>query len=161
MTSGLLNQERGKMSTAGKIIKCKAAVLWGLEQPFSIKEVEVAPPQAHEVRIKILATGICRSDDRVMRGTLFTNFPVIWGHEGTGIVESVGEGVSKVKPGVFLWGIGGCSGRTSTPGIRAAHSSLVSTFHLPLSPVAPRSYNTCSSHMPVNCLGRQAKPGQG
>jgi hypothetical protein len=43
--------------TAGKVIKCKAAVCWGAGEPLKIEEVEVAPPQAHEVRIKILYTG--------------------------------------------------------------------------------------------------------
>uniref|UniRef100_A0A8C0WSN9 alcohol dehydrogenase n=1 Tax=Castor canadensis TaxID=51338 RepID=A0A8C0WSN9_CASCN len=41
------------MSTAGKVIKCKAAVLWEIKKPLSIEEVEVAPPKAHEVRIKV------------------------------------------------------------------------------------------------------------
>ena len=43
--------------TTGKVIKCKAAVCWGAGEPLKIEEVEVAPPQAHEVRIKILYTG--------------------------------------------------------------------------------------------------------
>ena len=43
--------------TAGKPIKCKAAVCWGQGEPLKIEEVEVAPPQAHEVRIRILYTG--------------------------------------------------------------------------------------------------------
>ena len=43
--------------TAGKPIKCKAAVCWGAGEPLKIEEVEVAPPRAHEVRIKILWTG--------------------------------------------------------------------------------------------------------
>ncbi|XP_012879207.1 PREDICTED: alcohol dehydrogenase 1C [Dipodomys ordii] len=87
------------MSTAGKVIKCKAAVLWDLNKPFSIEEVEVAPPKAHEVRIKIVATGICRSDDHVVSGSLHTPLPAILGHEAAGIVESIGEGVTTVKPG--------------------------------------------------------------
>lgn len=87
------------MGTAGKVIKCKAAVLWGQNQPFSIEEVEVAPPKAQEVRIKILATGICRTDDHVIKGAMVSTFPVILGHEATGIVESIGEGVTTVKPG--------------------------------------------------------------
>ncbi|GAB5570616.1 alcohol dehydrogenase E chain isoform X1 [Prionailurus iriomotensis] len=86
------------MSTAGKVIKCKAAVLWELKKPFSIEEVEVAPPKAHEVRIKMVATGICRSDDHVVSGTIITPLPAILGHEAAGIVESVGEGVTTVKP---------------------------------------------------------------
>lgn len=44
--------------TAGKSIKCKAAVCWGAGEPLKIEEVEVAPPKAHEVRIKILHTGM-------------------------------------------------------------------------------------------------------
>lgn len=80
------------MSTAGKVIKCKAAVLWQLNKPFSIEEVEVAPPKAHEVRIKMVATGICRSDDHAVTGSIAVPLPVILGHEAAGIVESIGEG---------------------------------------------------------------------
>ncbi|XP_060134453.1 alcohol dehydrogenase 1B isoform X3 [Zootoca vivipara] len=58
------------MSTAGKVIKCKAAVVWEVNKPFSIVEIEVAPPKAHEVRIKILASGVCRSDEHVLSGAL-------------------------------------------------------------------------------------------
>ncbi|XP_053410791.1 alcohol dehydrogenase 1C-like isoform X2 [Nycticebus coucang] len=83
----------------GKVIKCKAAVLWETNKPFSIEEVEVAPPKAYEVRIKIVATGICRSDDHAVNGTMFVPFPVIIGHEAAGIVESIGEGVTTIKPG--------------------------------------------------------------
>ncbi|KAI5937816.1 All-trans-retinol dehydrogenase [NAD(+)] ADH1B [Manis javanica] len=102
------------MSTAGKVIKCKAAVLWELQKPFSIEDVEVAPPKAHEVRIKMVTTGICRSDDHVVNGTIFSHFPVIAGHEAGGIVESVGEGVTTVKPGdkvipLFIPQCGKCS----------------------------------------------------
>ncbi|KAF5926659.1 hypothetical protein HPG69_001288, partial [Diceros bicornis minor] len=81
------------------VIKCKAAVLWELNKPFSIEEVDVAPPKAHEVRIKMVASGICRSDDHVVSGNLVIPLPVIVGHEAAGIVESIGEGVTTVKPG--------------------------------------------------------------
>lgn len=47
----------------------------------------------------MVATGICRSDDHVVNGTIFSHFPVIAGHEAGGIVESIGEGVTTVKPG--------------------------------------------------------------
>ncbi|XP_074084191.1 all-trans-retinol dehydrogenase [NAD(+)] ADH7-like [Macrotis lagotis] len=87
------------MNTSGKVIKCKAAVLWGLNQPFSIEEVEVAPPKAYEVRVKILVTGICRTDNNATIGVMPAKFPVIAGHEAVGIVESIGEGVTTVKPG--------------------------------------------------------------
>ncbi|XP_009700479.1 PREDICTED: alcohol dehydrogenase 1-like [Cariama cristata] len=88
------------MATAGKVIRCRAAVAWAVGKPLSVEEVEVAPPKAGEVRIKIVATGICRTDEHVLEGS-FPNmdFPVIPGHEGAGIVESVGEGATSVKPG--------------------------------------------------------------
>ncbi|KAM4807735.1 alcohol dehydrogenase 1-like [Rhinophrynus dorsalis] len=82
------------------VIKCKAAVAWAPHQPLSIEEIEVAPPKAHEVRIKIVATGICHTDAHVLsRAMSKVTFPVILGHEGAGIVESVGEGVKDLKPG--------------------------------------------------------------
>ncbi|XP_027693265.1 alcohol dehydrogenase E chain-like [Vombatus ursinus] len=87
------------MATAGKVIKCKAAVLWELNKPLSIEEVEVAPPKANEVRIKIVATGICRSDHHVISGSWHYPIPIILGHEAAGIVESVGDEVTSVKPG--------------------------------------------------------------
>ncbi|KAJ7327112.1 hypothetical protein JRQ81_016871 [Phrynocephalus forsythii] len=87
------------MSTAGKVIKCKAAVAWEPKKPISVVEIEVAPPKAHEVRIKLVATGICRTDDHVLTGEIKMNFPIILGHEGAGIVESVGESVTSFKPG--------------------------------------------------------------
>uniref|UniRef100_A0A3B5PT40 S-(hydroxymethyl)glutathione dehydrogenase n=1 Tax=Xiphophorus maculatus TaxID=8083 RepID=A0A3B5PT40_XIPMA len=88
------------METAGKVIKCKAAVAWEAGKPLSIEEVEVAPPKVHEVRIKILATGVCHTDGYTLSGSDPEGlFPVILGHEGAGTVESVGEGVTKFKPG--------------------------------------------------------------
>ncbi|XP_009099537.3 alcohol dehydrogenase 1-like isoform X1 [Serinus canaria] len=88
------------MATAGKVIRCRAAVAWAPGKPLSIEEVEVAPPKTGEVRIKIVATGICHTDDHTLKGSLSgVEFPVILGHEGAGIVESIGEGVTSVKPG--------------------------------------------------------------
>lgn len=88
------------MSTQGKVIKCKAAVAWGANQPLKIEEVDVAPPKAGEVRIKITATGVCHTDAYTLSGQdSEAVFPVILGHEGAGIVESVGEGVTSVAPG--------------------------------------------------------------
>ncbi|CAG8461790.1 13903_t:CDS:10, partial [Cetraspora pellucida] len=81
-------------------IKCKAAVAWGPAQPLSIEEVEVAPPKKGEVRIKILATGVCHTDAFTLSGKDPEGvFPVILGHEGAGIVESIGEDVTTVQPG--------------------------------------------------------------
>ncbi|XP_038648721.1 alcohol dehydrogenase class-3 [Scyliorhinus canicula] len=86
--------------TKGKTIKCKAAVAWEAGKPLSIEDVEVAPPKAHEVRIKIIATAVCHTDAYTLSGSDSEGvFPVILGHEGAGIVESVGEGVTCVKAG--------------------------------------------------------------
>ncbi|WP_421322295.1 S-(hydroxymethyl)glutathione dehydrogenase/class III alcohol dehydrogenase [Aeromonas veronii] len=81
-------------------IKCKAAIAWGPGQPLSIEEVEVMPPQAGEVRVRIVATGVCHTDAFTLSGEDPEGvFPCILGHEGGGIVESVGKGVTSVKVG--------------------------------------------------------------
>uniref|UniRef100_G1SCD6 Alcohol dehydrogenase 6 n=1 Tax=Oryctolagus cuniculus TaxID=9986 RepID=G1SCD6_RABIT len=103
------------MSTAGKVIRCRAAVLWKSGAPFSIEEVEVAPPKEKEVRIKIVATGLCGTEMKMLARTDLPGlYPIILGHEGAGIVESVGGGVNTVKPGdkviiLFLPQCGECS----------------------------------------------------
>ena len=73
---------------------------WEAKKPLSIETVEVAPPKAGEVRLKVLATGVCHTDSHTLGGFDPEGvFPVILGHEGGGIVESIGEGVTSVKPG--------------------------------------------------------------
>ncbi|XP_012268980.2 alcohol dehydrogenase class-3 [Athalia rosae] len=86
--------------TAGKVIKCKAAVAWAEKQPLTFEEIEVAPPKAHEVRLKIVATALCHTDAYTLGGLDPEGlFPCVLGHEGAGIVESVGEGVTEFQPG--------------------------------------------------------------
>nr|XP_048312895.1 alcohol dehydrogenase 1-like [Myodes glareolus] len=87
------------MDTAGKTITCRAAIAWEEKSPLKIEEVQVEPPKSGEVRIKMASTGICGTDDHVLKGDLSMKFPLIPGHEGAGIVESVGDGVCSVKPG--------------------------------------------------------------
>ncbi|KAL0974307.1 hypothetical protein UPYG_G00218610 [Umbra pygmaea] len=91
------------MNTKGQVITCKAAVAWEHGKPMSIEDVEVAPPKAHEVRIKICASGVCHTDWGMLyeagRRVKHWPFPMILGHEGSGVVESVGPGVSKFSPG--------------------------------------------------------------
>ncbi|CAL5203980.1 unnamed protein product [Lathyrus oleraceus] len=87
-------------NTVGQIIKCRAAVAWEAGKPLVIEEVEVAPPQAGEVRLKILFTSLCHTDVYFWEAKGQTPlFPRIFGHEAGGIVESVGEGVTHLKPG--------------------------------------------------------------
>ena len=83
-----------------QMIKSRAAIAWGPNQPLSIEEVDVMPPQVGEVRVRIIATGVCHTDAFTLSGDDPEGlFPVILGHEGGGIVESVGEGVTSVQVG--------------------------------------------------------------
>lgn len=87
-------------TTEGKVIECRAAVAWKLKEPLSIETVQVDPPKAHEIRIKIVSTGVCHTDVNTLAGLgIEGHFPCILGHEGAGIVESIGEGVTDFKPG--------------------------------------------------------------
>lgn len=88
------------MATAGKVIKCRAAVAWEPNAPLVIEEIEVAPPQEGEIRIKVVATGVCHTDlYHLFEGKDERGFPTVLGHEGAGLVESVGPGVTDFKPG--------------------------------------------------------------
>uniref|UniRef100_A0A8D3CQ26 S-(hydroxymethyl)glutathione dehydrogenase n=1 Tax=Scophthalmus maximus TaxID=52904 RepID=A0A8D3CQ26_SCOMX len=81
-------------------IRCRAAVAWEAGKPLAMEEVEVAPPRAGEVRLKVVATGICHTDSYTLSGSDPEGvFPAVLGHEGAGVVESVGEGVVKFQPG--------------------------------------------------------------
>ena len=85
---------------SNQIIKAKAAIAWGPKQPLSIEEVDVMPPQKGEVRVKIIASGVCHTDAFTLSGEDPEGiFPAILGHEGGGIVESIGEGVTSVAVG--------------------------------------------------------------
>jgi alcohol dehydrogenase (nicotinoprotein) len=80
-------------------MKTRAAVLHDLHKPFEIMEVDLDGPRAGEVLIKYKAAGLCHSDLHLIDGDLVPRFPIIGGHEGAGIIEEVGAGVTKVKPG--------------------------------------------------------------
>ncbi len=81
-------------------IKSRAAVAFGPNQPLQIVEVDVEPPKAGEVLVRIVATGVCHTDAYTLSGEDSEGvFPCILGHEGGGIVEAVGEGVTSVAVG--------------------------------------------------------------
>jgi NDMA-dependent alcohol dehydrogenase len=80
-------------------MKTEAAILWGLGEEWSIEEVELDPPQAGEVLVKLAASGLCHSDEHLVTGDIPIPFPVVGGHEGAGVVEAVGEGVTDVEVG--------------------------------------------------------------
>jgi S-(hydroxymethyl)glutathione dehydrogenase/alcohol dehydrogenase len=84
----------------------KAAVLYAAGEPLQVEEITVQNPQRGEVMVRVVAGGVCHSDLHVMNGDLTAPLPVVLGHEGAGVVEQVGEGVTGVQPGdhvVLLW----------------------------------------------------------
>ena len=87
-------------------MKAKAAVLFEVGKRLELCDVEVQPPQAGEVLIRMAAGGVCHSDLHVMTGHLTASLPAILGHEGAGVVAEVGPGVSGLRAGdhvIPLW----------------------------------------------------------
>ena len=80
-------------------MKTQAAILWEIGAPWSVEEIELDPPGPGEVLVKLAASGMCHSDEHVVTGDLPFELPIIGGHEGAGVVEAVGEGVSWLAPG--------------------------------------------------------------
>jgi len=80
-------------------MKTKAAVLRGVSQPFEITELDLDPPKAGEVLIRYVAAGLCHSDEHLRHGDIVPRFPLVGGHEGAGVIEEVGPGVTRLQPG--------------------------------------------------------------
>ena len=82
-------------------MKIKAAVVEKQGEALTMEELEIREPLANEVRIKIASVGVCSTDIAYQYDTfgIPVPLPMVLGHEGAGIVESVGPGVTKVKPG--------------------------------------------------------------
>jgi NDMA-dependent alcohol dehydrogenase len=104
-------------------MKTKAAVSYEAGQPLVIEELELDGPKAGEVLVKMAAVGLCHSDYHVIAGDRPVGMrPMVLGHEGAGVVEAVGPGVTRIKPGdhvilMFLPSCGKCrycvSGQTN------------------------------------------------
>ncbi|XP_074655116.1 all-trans-retinol dehydrogenase [NAD(+)] ADH1B-like [Tubulanus polymorphus] len=82
-------------------ITCKGAVLWEYNTPLVIEDIQVAPPKSNEIRVKVVAVGVCHTDYSIVKGLAkgFGPPPIVPGHEGAGIVESVGNGIQRFKTG--------------------------------------------------------------
>ena len=81
-------------------MKSKAAIAWEAGKPLSVEEVDLQGPQAGEVLVRLVATGVCHTDAFTLSGEDPEGvFPCILGHEGGGVVEEVGAGVSSVSVG--------------------------------------------------------------
>ena len=94
-------------------MRIKAAVMYEVGQPLVVEAVELDPPKANEVLVRIVASGVCHSDVHYFTGDLPRDTPVVLGHEGAGVVEAVGAGVTRVQPGdhavlTFLPACGKC-----------------------------------------------------
>ncbi len=78
----------------------RAAVLAAVGQALEIRDdVEVEAPRAGEVKVRMVAAGVCHSDLSMSDGTLMAPTPIVLGHEGAGVVEEVGEGVTALRAG--------------------------------------------------------------
>src|SRR4029077_1082413 len=88
----------------------RAAVLEETGGPMPVQEIELAAPARHEVLVRIHESGVCHSDQNAIDGTAPTRCPAVLGHEGAGIVEAVGPGVTRVALGdhVALSGAPSC-----------------------------------------------------
>jgi NDMA-dependent alcohol dehydrogenase len=92
-------------------MKSRAAILHGIGGPWSVEDFELDPPRAGEALVEMAAAGLCHSDDHILKGDMSapnevmkamglpTMFPMIGGHEGSGIVREVGPGVTDFAPG--------------------------------------------------------------
>src|SRR6202044_705541 len=94
-------------------LKCRAAVIRGVGRDWEIREIVLDPPRAGEVMVRMAVAGICHSDDHLFTGDVVPTpevlatsgqpapdwFPLLGGHEGAGVVEDVGPGVTTVQPG--------------------------------------------------------------
>lgn len=104
-------------------METKAAILWGQGEEWSVEPIELDPPRGREVQVRLVASGMCHSDEHVVTGDLPVAPPVICGHEGAGVVEAVGPEVTFVEVGdhvvfSFVPSCGAC------PSCASGHSNL-------------------------------------
>ena len=80
------------------MMKTRAAVLRKGGQPWELTELDLDEPEAGEVLIRFEAAGLCHSDEHI-RATGTARLPLVGGHEGAGVIEATGPGVTRVKTG--------------------------------------------------------------
>jgi len=80
-------------------VKFKAAVLNQVGRPLEVEEIELGELAPTDVLVRIHASGLCHTDLEVIEGSLAYPLPIVLGHEGAGVVEAVGPGVTRVQPG--------------------------------------------------------------
>lgn len=135
-------EKKSSSETAGKPIRCKAAISRVAGEPLVIEEIFIAPPMPREVRIRIICTSLCYSDVTFWKMKDFPAiFPRILGHEAIGVVESVGEDVDEVSEGdtvipIFLPECGECED------CKSKKSNLCTKLPFKVTPWMPRHQTT-------------------
>jgi len=104
-------------------VETQAAVLWEDASTWSVEAVELDDPKHGEVLVRLAASGLCHSDEHLVTNDLPGARPIIGGHEGAGVVEAVGPGVTAVAPGdhVVFGFIPACG---QCPSCASGHSNL-------------------------------------
>ncbi|MCX6512061.1 MAG: alcohol dehydrogenase catalytic domain-containing protein, partial [Actinobacteria bacterium] len=92
-------------------MKSRAAICFGVNEPWKIEEIDIDEPHAGEVKVRMVWSGMCHSDEHLRTGEISapletlqafgvnSMYPIVGGHEGSGIVESVGDNVTTLAPG--------------------------------------------------------------
>src|SRR5260370_1125694 len=83
-------------------MRTQAAILWESGTDWSVENIELDPPGAGEVLVRVAAAGLCHSEEHHVTGDVPFAAPMIGGHEGAGYVEAVGPGVTLVRPGDYI-----------------------------------------------------------
>jgi S-(hydroxymethyl)glutathione dehydrogenase/alcohol dehydrogenase len=104
-------------------MKTRAAVQYAPGEPIRVEEIELDPPGVHEVQVRMVAAGVCHSDYHVVTGELPSYLPIALGHEGAGVIEAIGPGVTNYQVGdhvvlSFMPSCGVC------PACTAGHANL-------------------------------------
>src|SRR3982750_1344986 len=116
-------------------ISMRAAVMHAVHEPLKVDEVSVDDPRAGEVVVRLAASGVCRSDLHALEGeSPVVHPPMILGHEGAGVVEAVGPGVSDIAAGdhvvIALFGPCGHCQNCTTGQMQRCMSTRTSAFGL-------------------------------
>ncbi|KAL1362442.1 hypothetical protein HN51_010701 [Arachis hypogaea] len=142
------------MTNTSKVITCKGAVCWGAGEAVRLEEIQVDPPKANEVRVKMICASICHTDITSIQGLLpFFRYPIALGHEGVGVVESVGDGVTNLKEGdmVIPTYIGECQ---ECENCISGKSNLCLTYPMRISGLMPDNTSrlSCKGNNLYYCL---------
>src|SRR6202047_1337243 len=138
-------------------MKTRAAVLRDMGKDWEIIDLELDPPKDGEVLIRFVAAGLCHSDDHLRTSDIPVRFPVGGGHEGAGVVEEVGPGVTRLKPGdhvvmAFMPACGHCRWCASGVSVLCDYGAVVMSG-LPIANGKPRTHARGQGLMRLSLLG--------